>query len=138
VFCERVLGMPELARDSRYDSNTKRTERRAEMMQVFQSVFSRITAAELVARLDAAGIANGRLNTPADVWAHPQLAARDRWLYVVHPGGTMQAVLPPAAFDDFEAAMAPVPALAEHTDRILSELGYSAESIRSLHESRAA
>ena len=138
VFCDRVLGMPELARDSRYDSNTKRTERRAEMMQVFQSVFSRITAAELVARLDAAGIANGRLNTPADVWAHPQLAARDRWREVVHPGGTMQAVLPPAAFDDFEAAMAPVPALAEHTDRILSELGYSAESIRSLHESRAA
>ena len=138
VFCDRVLGMPELARDSRYDSNTKRTERRAEMMQVFQSVFSRITAAELVARLDAAGIANGRLNTPADVWAHPQLAARDRWREVGHPGGTMQAVLPPAAFDDFEAAMAPVPALAEHTDRILSELGYSAESIRSLHESRAA
>ncbi len=138
VFCDKVLGRPELARDDRYDSNTKRTERRAEMMVIFQSVFSLITAAELVARLDAAGIANGRLNTPADVWDHPQLAARERWREVEHPGGTMRAVLPPAAFDDFEAAMAPVPALAEHTDRILSELGYSAESIRSLHESRAA
>ena len=50
----------------------------------------------------------------------------------------MRALLPPAAFDDFEAAMAPVPALAEHTDRILSELGFSAESIRSLHASGAA
>ncbi|MCX7197257.1 MAG: CaiB/BaiF CoA-transferase family protein [Proteobacteria bacterium] len=138
VFCDQVLGRPELARDDRYDSNTKRTERRTEMMAIFQSVFSKITAAELVARLDAAGIANGRLNTPADVWDHPQLAARERWREVEHPGGTMRAVLPPAAFDDFEAAMAPVPALAEHTDRILSELGYSAESIRSLHGSRAA
>jgi itaconate CoA-transferase len=138
VFCDQVLGRPELARDDRYDSNTKRTERRTEMMAIFQSVFSQITAAELVARLDAAGIANGRLNTPADVWDHPQLAARERWREVEHPGGTMRAVLPPAAFDDFEAAMAPVPALAEHTDRILSELGYSAESIRSLHGSRAA
>ena len=138
VFCDQVLGRPELARDDRYDSNTKRTERRTEMMAIFQSVFSQITAAELVARLDAAGIANGRLNTPADVWDHPQLAARERWREVAHPGGTMRAVLPPATFDDFEAAMAPVPALAEHTDRILSELGYSAESIRSLHGSRAA
>ncbi|MFN8773817.1 MAG: CaiB/BaiF CoA transferase family protein [bacterium] len=138
VFCDKVLDRPELARDDRYDSNTKRTERRTEMMAIFQSVFSRITAAELVARLDAAGIANGRLNTPADVWDHPQLTARERWREVEHPGGTMRAVLPPASFDDFEAAMAPVPTLAEHTDRILSELGYSAESIRSLHASCAA
>jgi itaconate CoA-transferase len=138
VFCDKVLDRPELASDDRYDSNTKRTERRTEMMAIFQSVFSRITAAELVARLDAAGIANGRLNTPADVWDHPQLSARERWREVEHPGGTMRAVLPPASFDDFEAAMAPVPTLAEHTDRILSELGYSAESIRSLHASCAA
>lgn len=138
VFCDKVLDRPELARDDRYDSNTRRTERRTEMMAIFQSVFSRITAAELVARLDAAGIANGRLNTPADVWDHPQLTARERWREVEHPGGTMRAVLPPASFDDFEAAMAPVPTLAEHTDRILSELGYSAESIRSLHASCAA
>jgi itaconate CoA-transferase len=137
VFCDKVLGQPGLARDSRYDSNTRRTERRAEMMEIFQSVFCRITAAELVERLEAAGIANGRLNTPADVWAHPQLEARDRWREVAHPGGTMRAVLPPAAFGDFEAAMAPVPALAEHTDRILAELGYGAESIRSLHDTRA-
>ncbi|MCA3072466.1 MAG: CoA transferase [Rhodocyclaceae bacterium] len=138
VFCDKVLDRPELARDDRYDSNTRRTERRTEMMAIFQSVFSQITAAELVARLDAAGIANGRLNTPADVWDHPQLTARERWREVEHPGGTMRAVLPPASFDDFEAAMAPVPTLAEHTDRILSELGYSAESIRSLHASCAA
>ncbi|MFN9155247.1 MAG: CoA transferase, partial [bacterium] len=72
------------------------------------------------------------------VWDHPQLTARERWREVEHPGGTMRAVLPPASFDDFEAAMAPVPTLAEHTDRILSELGYSAESIRSLHASCAA
>jgi crotonobetainyl-CoA:carnitine CoA-transferase CaiB-like acyl-CoA transferase len=137
LFCEKVLEQPALARDDRYDSNTKRTERRAEMMQIFQAVFSRITAAELVQRLESAGIANGQLNTPADVWAHPQLEARDRWREVVHPGGTMRAVLPPATFGDFEAMMEPVPALAEHTDRILAELGYGAESVRTLHDAGA-
>jgi crotonobetainyl-CoA:carnitine CoA-transferase CaiB-like acyl-CoA transferase len=64
------------------------------------------------------------------------LKARDRWREVRHPGGAMQAVLPPAAFADFEAAMAPVPALAEHTDRILAELGFGAESITRLRTAR--
>ncbi len=137
VFCDKVLQQPALAHDPRFDSNTRRTERRAEMMEIFSAVFSKLTAAQLVERLDSAGIANGRLNTPDDVWDHEQLKARDRWREVSHPGGTMQAVLPPAAFADFEAAMDPVPALAEHTDRILAELGHSAESIVSLHQSRA-
>jgi len=137
VFCDKVLQQPALAHDPRFDSNTRRTERRAEMMEIFSAVFSKLTAAQLVERLDSAGIANGRLNTPDDVWDHEQLKARDRWREVSHPGGTMQAVLPPAAFADFEAAMDPVPALAEHTDRILAELGHSAESIASLHQSRA-
>jgi itaconate CoA-transferase len=133
VFCDKVLGQPELARDERYNSNTRRTERRAEMMQIFDRVFSRLTAAELVERLESAGIANGRLNTPNEVWEHEQLQARDRWREVGHPGGSMQAVLPPAAFADFEAQMRPVPALAQHTDTILTELGYDATAIRELH-----
>ena len=137
VFCEKVLQQPALAHDPRFDSNTRRTERRAEMMEIFSAVFSKLTAAQLVERLDSAGIANGRLNTPDDVWEHEQLKARDRWREVSHPGGTMHALLPPASFADFEAAMNPVPALAEHTDRILAELGHSAESIVSLHQSRA-
>ncbi len=137
VFCDKVLGRPELARDARYDSNTRRTERRAEMMEIFNAVFSTLTAAQLIERLDAAGIANGRLNTPDEVWAHPQLQARERWREVTHPGGSMHAVLPPATFADFEAQMRPVPSLAQHTDAILAELGFDARAIAELRAQKA-
>ena len=134
VFCERVLGRPELARDPRFDSNTRRTEHRAELLGLIGGVFGSLTAAQVVERLDAAGIANGNLNTPDDVWDHPQLAARDRWREVDHPQGRMRALLPPARFDGFEAAMAPVPRLAAHTEAILAELGCSAERIAGLRD----
>jgi crotonobetainyl-CoA:carnitine CoA-transferase CaiB-like acyl-CoA transferase len=134
VFCERVLGRPELARDPRFDSNTRRTEHRAELLGLIGGVFGSLTAAQVVERLDAAGIANGNLNTPDDVWDHPQLAARDRWREVDHPQGRMRALLPPARFDGFEAAMAPVPRLASHTEAILAELGCSAERIAGLRD----
>jgi len=132
VFCERVLEQPALARDPRFDSNTRRTERRAELVALIGQVFCRLTAAQVVERLEAAGIANGNLNTPADVWDHPQLAARDRWREVDHPQGRMRALLPPARFEGFEAAMNPVPRLASHTEAILAELGCDAERIAEL------
>ncbi|HEX5326519.1 MAG TPA: CoA transferase, partial [Acetobacteraceae bacterium] len=86
-------------------------------------------SAEVVELLDRAGIANGRLNQPADVWAHPQLDARDRWREVIAPGGPIRALLPPATFADVEAAMGDVPALGADTDAVLGELGYAAADI---------
>jgi itaconate CoA-transferase len=124
VFCEQVLHLPQLAADPRYDSNTRRTAERAGLNAILHEVFSKLTATELVARLDAAGIANARMNTPEEVWSHPQLAARQRWREVDIPGGSMRALLPPAQCADFDAAMDAVPALGAHTAAILAELGY--------------
>ena len=75
-----------------------------------------LTAPEVVARLDAAGIANARINEVAEVWEHPQLAARGRWTEVGTPKGTVPALRPPAGLDGVEPRMDPVPALGEHTD----------------------
>jgi itaconate CoA-transferase len=82
-----------------------------------------LTAGEVEARLDAAGIANARLRTPAEFAAHPQLAVRDRWRDVSTPGGPVRALLPPVTLDNREAAMGDVPALGQHTAAILAELG---------------
>ena len=131
-FCDKVLGRPELAKDPRYDNNTKRTAARAEVVALIEKVFAQWTAAEVEAKLDAADIANSRLNTPAQVWDHPQLQARSRWREVETPAGKIPALLPAATFEGFEARMDPVPAVGQHTDSILGELGYGAEQISAL------
>ncbi len=132
TFCEKVLEQPGLARDSRYDNNTKRAAARAEVVALIETVFSDMTAEQVVARLDAAGIANARMNTPEEVWNHPQLKARGRWREVASPAGVIPALLPPATFPGIEARMDPIPSIGEHTDRILAGIGYGAEEIAAL------
>jgi len=137
AFCERVLLRPELARDERFATNSRRSGARAELRAIIEAAFADLTAQEVVARLDDARIANARVNAMRDVWAHPQLAARDRWRDVGTPAGTIPALLPPGSWAHGEPRMDPVPALGEHTDAILRTLGLSAERIAALRAARA-
>jgi itaconate CoA-transferase len=137
AFCAGVVKQPALAKDPRYDNNTKRTAARAEVVALIEGVFSQLTADEVVARLDAAGIANGRLNSPDEVWSHPQLEARKRWREVDSPAGPIPALLPPASFDGVEVRMDAIPAIGEHTGHVLAELGYDAAAVAALRASGA-
>jgi itaconate CoA-transferase len=137
AFCKDVLHKPELATDARYDNNTKRTAARGEVVALIEGVFAELTAEAVVGRLDAAGIANARLNSPDEVWAHPQLKARNRWREVDSPVGPLPAVLPPATFDGVEVRMGPIPGIGEHTDSILAELGYDSGRIDALRREGA-
>ncbi|WP_323000349.1 CaiB/BaiF CoA-transferase family protein [Castellaniella sp.] len=126
VFCERVLERPELAADPRFSTNSRRSAARAELRALILEVFSGLTAEQVVARLDAARIANARMNDMADLWAHPQLRARNRWVDVQSPAGRLPALLPPGIARADQVVMGGVPALGEHTGRILAELGLGA------------
>jgi itaconate CoA-transferase len=79
----------------------------------------------VVERLEQAQIANAQVNTMADVWAHPQLQARGRWTEIDSPAGKLPALLPPGSWQHGAPRMDSVPALGQHTDAILAELGYS-------------
>ncbi|MDE3153770.1 MAG: CoA transferase [Acidobacteriota bacterium] len=128
-FCAQVLGRPELAADPRFDSNSRRVEHREALHAEIDRVFRTMTAGDIVGRLEAAGIASARMNTVEEFVAHPQLAARDRWRTVGSPAGPIRALRPPVTLDGVEPVMNPVPALGEHTDLILGELGFEAATI---------
>jgi itaconate CoA-transferase len=121
--------MPALATDERFSSNARRVAARESLHAIVVEVFSCLDADQLVARLEQAQIANARVNSMRDVWAHPQLQARNRWTEVETPAGIVPALRPPGIPDTFEPRMDPVPALGEHSARILAELGYTAEQI---------
>ncbi|ARP84278.1 CoA transferase [Bordetella genomosp. 8] len=128
VFCAEVLLRPALADDARFGTNSARSAARDDLRALIVEAFGALTAEQVVQRLDGAGIANARMNTMHDVWAHPQLRARDRWRQVDAPGGAIAALLPPG----MPARMDAVPALGQHTDAILDELGYDAAAIARL------
>ncbi len=137
VFCERVLNDPALVSDSRFGSNALRSENKAALRAIILAAFAELTAEGVVARLDAAGIANARVNDMAGVWAHQQLRARDRWVEVGSAVGPIPALLPPGRSDAFEPRMDPVPDLGEHSVSILTELGLDSDAIAALKKDGA-
>ncbi len=136
TFCEKVLGDPTLATDPRFDSNPKRNLERAALRERIVASFADSSADAVAQRLEAAGIANGRMRTMREVWEHPQLAARGRWREIDTPVGPMPALLPPGDWPQ-GPRMDPVPALGQHTDAILAELGLDAEAIGALRRQQA-
>jgi itaconate CoA-transferase len=123
AFCDKVLGNAALAADPRFDSNARRNENRAALQAIILDVFRALGTAQVEQRLDEAQIANARMNDMAGLWSHPQLRARERWRKVGSPAGEIPALLPPGRNSSFEYRMDPVPAVGEHTEAILRELG---------------
>ncbi len=124
VLCDRVLRAPELTTDERFRTNPDRLAHDAELTGIIEQALAALTAAQVAALLDEAGIANARMRTPAEFAAHPQLAARDRWREVGSAGGPVRALLPPITLPDREMAMGDIPAPGQHTAAILAELGF--------------
>ncbi len=128
-FCEMVLQRPQLAADPRFDSNARRVQNRPQLDQAMRDVFHKLTAAEIIARLEAAQIANARMNTMQEFMEHPQLKARGRWGQVNTAAGPLPALLPPVTMENVETVMNEVPSLGQQTDAILQELGFDSETI---------
>jgi itaconate CoA-transferase len=137
VFCEKVLNQPELADEADFSSNSLRVANRDRLRGLIVNAFAKMTIEQVVQYLEDAGIANARVNEMKDVWAHPQLKARQRWTEVGSPVGALPALIPPATNNQFEARMDPIPDVGEHTLAILKELGVSEDVLAVLKTDRA-
>jgi itaconate CoA-transferase len=137
TFCREALGRPELAADARFSSNSERVANRALLTPIIEEAFAKLTAEQVVERLDRAGIANGRLNGVDAVVAHPQLVARERWRTVGTSAGPVQALLPPANVDGVEPVMGDVPALGQHTEAVLRSVGFGPAEIEAMRRDGA-
>ena len=133
VFCAKVLQRPQLTSDPRFDSNARRVASRDALSAIIDEVFSQLSSEQVVQRLEEAQIANAHVNGMREVWAHPQLAARRRWTEVASPAGMIPALQPPALPASFDARIDAIPALGEHTDALLAELGFDEAAVARWH-----
>lgn len=134
AFCEQVLLRSDLVEHPDFCRNSLRHQHRAELKSIIEQVFAPLSKQEVIARLEAAGIANASVNDMQGVWQHEQLKARERWTKVESPVGELPALLPPGKNNQFDYRMDPIPALGEHTEAILLSLGLVDEEIQALKE----
>lgn len=122
-FCSVVLENTDVATRSEFSSNNLRVTNRAALHEIIDATFGNLTSADAVSRLDRAGVANAQLRDMAGFSAHPQLAARGRWVETDSPVGPLRSLLPPVTSREMGVAMGAVPRLGEHTESILREFG---------------
>lgn len=137
AFCETVLQRPALATDERFNTNSKRSAARAALRAEIDQVFGVLTVPQAIGRLEKARIANARVNDMAGLWNHEQLRARGRWTEAGTPAGPVPALWPAGRKGTGDVRMDPVPAVGEHTDSILRELGYAGDTIAAMRRGQA-
>jgi itaconate CoA-transferase len=137
AFCHKVLLQPALATDARFAGNAARVAARDALRALIVEAFAGLSTHQLTQRLEEAQIASARVNTMAEVWAHPQLQARGRWRAVDTPAGPVPALLPPGSWTEADPRMDAVPALGQHTDAILGGPGLAADHIARLRAAGA-
>ncbi|MFB9685238.1 CaiB/BaiF CoA transferase family protein [Amycolatopsis plumensis] len=130
AFCEHAVVRPDWITDPRFATGSARVANREALEGEIERIFANLTGTELEARLTAGRIAHARRRALPEVLAHPQLTARDRFAEVATPAGPVRATLPPITVPGRAPRMDAVPALGEHTDAVLAEFGFDAETLR--------
>lgn len=127
-FCAEI-DHPDIAEDSRFVSNAKRLENYDELMASIQKILLEMDGEDLSDRLINQGIPAGKVTTVGETLQHPQTYAENMLIETDDYTG----IQTPIQFSRSESMYqnAP-PQFAEHTESVLSNLGYSDEEISKL------
>jgi itaconate CoA-transferase len=137
AFCDTVCLHPEWETDDRFTSPALRRTNRDVLERMIEESLATVPREEVVRRLEVADIPFGSVNEVAEFVKHPQLATRNRWRDVDSPAGPLAAIVPPFDLEGMPPRMGAVPDVGEHTEEILSDLGYDQEEIGRLHHQGA-
>jgi crotonobetainyl-CoA:carnitine CoA-transferase CaiB-like acyl-CoA transferase len=137
-FCE-VAGQPELARDARFTRNADRVRHRAVLVPLLAAFMKTRARADWLSALEAAKVPCGPINDLADVFADPQVLAREMTVEMPHPlSGSVRLVASPMKFSATPVQyQRPPPLLGEHTAQILTEFGLTEAEIAALRAAQA-
>ena len=132
----RAIERTDLLEDQRFLNNQGRMSHRTDLVQILEATFETQTSAHWLQTLQDAGVPCGPINDMAQVYADPQVLARDMLVELEHPTlGTIKNVGSPLKFTETPTTLnRPPPLLGQHTDEVLADYGYSANDISALRE----
>ena len=119
-FCASVLEQPALVDDPRFVSNTARVENAKALDEIIGALFARNSRQDMIARLDAAKIAYGAVNTVLEFADHPHL----RRIPIETPDGLIMIPAPPAVRSASQGQLRAVPEIGQHNAAIRREFGF--------------
>jgi len=134
-----VIGMPELAADARFCSNSQRLAHKKELNELLEGALMLRRADDWLAELERAGVPAGPVLNMQGMFDHPQIAHRGMKVAPGDRGNTLPLVKSPinlsaSPIDSYRDA----PKLGEHTDIVLADwLGLGADEIKRLRAARA-
>lgn len=133
AICEQI-GLPALAADERFATNPQRVRHRDLLVPQLAEAFLARGRDEWLKLLDAAGVPCGPINTVDEAFADPQIRFREMELHLKDAQGqdVPQVACPIKMSDTPPCYDAPPPKLGQHTDSVLSALGYDAAAIAQL------
>ena len=133
----RAGELDDLVGDPRFASNKHRTERHDEIVLLLRAQFRTKAREYWLARLDANQIPNAPINTIGEVFDNPQVKHLGIPKQIIHPKmGVSRLVGSPINMSDTPPKFfRPAPMLGEHTDEVLSQLGYDSTEVKDLRAS---
>ncbi|MCH7786476.1 MAG: CoA transferase [Chloroflexi bacterium] len=137
-MCE-AIDRHELLDDARFATNADRMQNLKELVTTLEETFATQNTAHWLDVLEKAGVPSGPINNIADVYADPQVQAREMMVEMEHPqAGRVRNIGIPVKLSETPGSIRrPAPTLGQHTDEVLAEFGYSSDEITKLRDSGA-